>query len=218
VSVPFNTIQNGDEFYVRGYANRENLYVESNSEFTINQFPSANSTIGISNFWVSSSSGTTSQIKSATSGAFGNNLIYTTASSVVEYYGNPTIYQQNIPNSGFNNIILPWSIEYGDEFRFEGREDMVYQVKQASVVNGAGLAKPLLVVELNNPIPTSGSVNFDQFLIRRYVDEASQILIEGFKPINSTGPYIVRPEYVTPELDKDIDQFILDLTQKGLLP
>jgi hypothetical protein len=218
VSVPFNTVQNGDEFYVRGYANRENLYVESNSEFTINQFPSANSTIGISNFWVSSSSGTTSQIKSATSGAFGNNLIYTTASSVVEYYGNPTIYQQNIPNSGFNNIILPWSIEYGDEFRFEGREDMVYQVKQASVVNGAGLTKPLLVVELNNPIPTSGSVNFDQFLIRRYVDEASQILIEGFKPINSTGPYIVRPEYVTPELDKDIDQFILDLTQKGLLP
>jgi len=41
--------------------------------------------------------------------------------------------------------------------------------------------------------------------------------MEGFAPINSQGPYIVRPEYIVPELDKSVDQFILDLTQKGLI-
>jgi hypothetical protein len=41
--------------------------------------------------------------------------------------------------------------------------------------------------------------------------------MEGFKPINASGPYIVRPEYVVPELNKSVDQFILDLTQKGLI-
>ena len=60
-------------------------------------------------------------------------------------------------------------------------------------------------------------MNLDQFLIRRYVDDATQILMEGFKPINSQGPYIVRPEYVVPELNKSIDEFILELTQKGLI-
>jgi len=41
--------------------------------------------------------------------------------------------------------------------------------------------------------------------------------MEGFKPINSSGPYIVKPEYVVPELDKSIDEFILILTEKGLI-
>jgi hypothetical protein len=68
------------------------------------------------------------------------------------------------------------------------------------------------------PVSASSSVfNLDHFAIRRYVDDASLILMEGFKPINASGPYIVRPEYVVPELNKSVDQFILDLTQKGLI-
>ena len=217
-SIPFNEIQNGDEFYVRGYANRSNIYVEYNSTFNIYQTPTPNASISIGNLWISSSS-TTSQIQTATSGAFGTYLLFTTSSALINYYSNPSIYQQDIANSGFNPIVIPWSIKYGDEFRFEGREDRVYQIKQAAVVIGTsvGITNPLLVVELNQPVPTSGSVNFDQFLIRRYVDDASQVLMEGFAPINSQGPYIIRPEFVTPELDKSVDQFILDLTQKGLI-
>jgi hypothetical protein len=40
----------------------------------------------------------------------------------------PNAKMTDITGSGFNPITLPWSIEYGDEFRFEGREDLVYQV------------------------------------------------------------------------------------------
>jgi hypothetical protein len=75
-------------------------------------------------------------------------------------------------------------------------------------------------VHFNAPLPISASAsnfNLDHFLIRRYVDDATTAIIEGFAPAGSTGPYIIKPEFVVPELDKDIDSFILDLTQKGLL-
>jgi hypothetical protein len=57
----------------------------------------------------------------------------------------------------------------------------------------------------------------DHFLIRRYVDDASLILIEGFKPDGSQGPFIVKPEFSSETLNQNIDRFIVDLTQKGLL-
>ena len=41
--------------------------------------------------------------------------------------------------------------------------------------------------------------------------------MEGFKPINSVGPYIVKHEYVSPELNKWIDDYIVDLTDKDLI-
>jgi len=235
LNIPFNSLLLNDEYFIkiRRSGNQDGVVsVEATappssptfgigSQFVVNQSPIPNSSISItSNFWISSSGLATTLIQDQTSGSFGNNLLVTSASSaLINYYNNPTVYQQDIANSGFNPIVTPWSIKYGDEFRFEGREDRVYQVKNAAVVNLNILSSqvPFLVVELNQPVPTSGSVNFDQFLIRRYVDDASQVLMEGFAPINSQGPYIVRPEYVAPELNKSVDQFILDLTQKGLI-
>ena len=73
-----------------------------------------------------------------------------------------------------------------------------------------------LEIHLDKGIP-SQSINLDHFSIIRYVDDASQILIEGFKPVGSSGPYILRPEYIVPELDKDVDDFILILKEKGLI-
>jgi len=215
-TVPFNSLQLNDEFAIEVIATDPTTYLENTTRFTINQTPTPNSGISISKLWISSSGAATSIINSE--GFTGKNFIYTTASALVSYYDNPTIFQQDIVGSGFNPIVTPWSIKYGDEFRFEGNENRVYTVSKASIINNGGIAgAPILAIELNQPIPTSGSVNFDQFLIRRYVDDASQVLMEGFAPINSQGPYIVRPEYIVPELDKSVDQFILDLTQKGLI-
>jgi hypothetical protein len=73
-----------------------------------------------------------------------------------------------------------------------------------------------LEIHLDKGIP-SQSINLDHFLIRRYIDDPAQILMEGSRPANSSGPYIIRPEYLVPELNKQVDEFILDLTQRGLL-
>ena len=102
---------------------------------------------------------------------------------------------------------------------------MVYQVGKifSPTDSGSGRITQTGSIEIhfnyNLPVSASSSVfNLDHFLIRRYIDDASLILMEGFKPINSSGPFIVRPEYVVPELNKSVDEFILDLTQKGLIP
>jgi hypothetical protein len=151
-------------------------------------------------------------------------VITSSQTTLINLYGDPNVRMVNISGSGFNSIALPWSIKYGDEFRFEGREDFVYQVGKIFGPSESGSGRIFqtgsIEVHFNFNLPTSASstvFNLDHFVIRRYVDDASLILMEGFKPINSSGPYIVRPEYVVPELNKSVDQFILDLTQKGLI-
>jgi hypothetical protein len=141
---------------------------------------------------------------------------------------NPTLNQlydngftmNNITGSGFNSIVLEWNIKYGDEFKFEGNENNVFVVKRVYDVNDFDTERVSqtgsIEIQFNSSLP-SASINLDHFAIRRYVDDASQILIEGFKPTNSSGPYIVRPEYIIPELDRNVDDFILILKEKGLI-
>jgi hypothetical protein len=191
------------------------FFVSSNSTFKIYQSPIATSPVtasGVNSLW-----------------GFPNKTTYpyiitSSQSTLVNLYGDPNVKMRDITGSGFNPVTLPWSIEYGDEFRFEGREDFVYQVGKifGPDESGSGRVTQTGSIEVhfntNLPVSASSSVfNLDHFSIRRYIDDASLILMEGYRPINSSGPYIVRPEYVVPELDKSIDEFILDLTQKGLI-
>jgi hypothetical protein len=151
-------------------------------------------------------------------------VITSSQTTLVNLYGNPNVKMVDIAGSGFNPVESPWSIKYGDEFKFEGREDFVYQVGKifAPWESGSGriFETGSIEVHFNANLPTSASTsifNLDHFAIRRYSDDASQVIMEGFKPTDSSGPYIVRPEFVVPELNKSVDQFILDLTQKGLI-
>ena len=220
ITLPFDQILTSDQYALEAAANRPNTYIEANSGLVFNQSPVSNSTIPIAGLWISASGTESTQIQN--NGFSSPYLIYTTASALVNYFNNPTVYQQNIPSSGFNNITLPWSLKYGDEFRFEGREDRLYTISQAGRLSGSfagGSNVSILAVQLDRPVPSSGSVNFDQFSIRRYVNDNNLILIEGFRPAGSSGdgPWLVKPEFVTPALNKNIDEFIVDLTQKGLL-
>ena len=172
---------------------------------------------GSNRIWNYPTSSTYNQHSSSAQGII---FIPDTTSSLNIYYNTPGVHQSDITQSGFNSITLDWSVKYGDEFRFEGVEDRTYTVKQvfeptdqsSERISNTGS----LEVHLDKALP-SQSINLDHFLIRRYVDDASTLIMEGFKPINTSGPYIVRPEYIVPELNKTIDEFILDLTQKGLI-
>jgi hypothetical protein len=151
-------------------------------------------------------------------------IITSSNTTLVQLYGNPNVKATDITGSGFNNIQLPWKINYGDEFKFEGREDWSYMVKNiyAPEESGSGRIFETGSIEVhfnaNLPVSASSSVfNLDHFLIRRYVDDAAQNIITGFRPPGSEGPYLIKPEFVVPELNKSIDEVILDLTQKGLI-
>ena len=146
------------------------------------------------------------------------------SSSLAALYGDPNVKQLNIPNSGFNNIVLPWSLKTGDEFRFEGDERFTYMVKKAYGPNESGddrLSQTgSIEVQFDKSLPISASIanfNLDHFAVRRYVDDASSIIIEGFRPTGSTGPFILTPEYSVDKLNKSIDEYITILTEKNLL-
>jgi len=151
-------------------------------------------------------------------------IITSSNTTLVQLYGNPNVRAKSITGSGFNTIQSPWKINYGDEFKFEGREDWSYMVKNiyAPAESGSGRIFQTGSIEVhfnaNLPVSASSSVfNLDHFLIRRYVDDAAQNIITGFRPPSSQGPYLIKPEFVVPELNKSIDEIILDLTQKGLI-
>lgn len=146
------------------------------------------------------------------------------AASLGALYNDSNVRQKSTEGSGFNPIALPWEIEYGDEFRFEGDERYTYMVKEIYGPNegsGSRLSQTgSIEVHFNGNLPISASwdnFNLDHFLIRRYVNDASQVIMEGFKPENSSGPFIITPEYVVPKMNKKVDEYITLLTEKGLL-
>jgi hypothetical protein len=149
---------------------------------------------------------------STSTGFGGGNYIYSQDYILFTSFNNPEIgIQINIPNSGFEPIVLPLSVKYGDEIRFMGDENKTYIITSSSLAP----ISDTTIFHLNKPVDPT--INLNQFVIRRYIPDPNAIIFEGFKPANSSGPYIIRPEYVVPELDKNLNQFILDLTQKGLL-
>lgn len=139
-------------------------------------------------------------------------------------YGDLNVKQTDIPDSGFEPIALPWSIKYGDEFRFEGDERFTYIVGEVYGPNeGSGsriTPTGSIEVQFNKNLPVSASIssfNLDHFLIRRYVDDASQIIFKGEKPLQSQGPFILTPEFSTKELNVNIDDVITNLKERGLI-
>jgi hypothetical protein len=196
---------------IAGNPSTPTVYInKSNSYLFIGQSPAqTNTTVhstGVNTLW----------------GYPNNTKLYaiTCSNSTLNQLYNNGFIMNDITGSGFNPILLEWNVKYGDEFKFEGNENNVFIVKRAYDVNDLDSERVSqtgsVEIQFNTPLP-SQSINLDHFVIRRYVDDASQILIEGFKPNNSTGPYILRPEYVTSELDKGIDDYILILKEKGLI-
>ena len=72
-------------------------------------------------------------------------------------YGDSNAKQIDIPESGFNPITYPWSIEYGDEFRFEGNEDFSYTVGPIFGPNETVFTYPYQEITASRVSPT-GSI------------------------------------------------------------
>jgi hypothetical protein len=143
-----------------------------------------------------------------------SNYLYSTSSALIQYYGNQETHQKDITGSGFNPVTLPFTIETGDEFRFEGDESKTFMVQEASIITGPFLT--YLQVILDHPISGSG-INVNQFVLRRYVDSAGSFVFDGSVPSGVNSPYLIKPEYISKKLDQNIGKYIEDLTQKGLL-
>jgi hypothetical protein len=190
------------------------VYYEGNSSFNISTNPLPTPPIivsGSSNLFFTSSF--------PSSGSY----LFVTNSAFINYYLSENIYQEDISGSLFNKISLPLSFKVGDEFRFNGNENHVYMINEVQETayfqyNPANPAVSASAIQIKLDKQISGSyIDISQFLVRRYVDDASMILLDGFQPENSTGPYILKPEFIAPQLNNNIDTYIKSLTEKGLL-
>lgn len=156
----------------------------------------------------------------------GNNTFTLTSSAeFYQYYGSD-YYQETVPNWGFSEITNPITIEQGDEFRFMGVEKYVFTVDEVEEdTNGNGGAGSIKV-KFNKNLPISSSyqvvganatLQWDWFIVRRYVEDANYVIFEATKPSGASGTSLVSPQFKVPELDKNIDEIILDLTDRGLI-
>ena len=115
--------------------------------------------------------------------------------------------QQKSTDSGFNETSFLFTIEPGDQFRFQDDESKVYDVIRTTSPNSDPNGST--VVFLNKEVSTS--VNKDYFLIRRFVADGSYIIFDENKPSGASGAAFIKPRFTTEALDKDVDQFIQDL-------
>jgi len=113
------------------------------------------------------------------------------------YYGQK---QKSIEKSGFNLINTDFEPQPNDEIRFEGLESLSFQISE---VTQSGLQ---LQLNLYEDIPAN--VNLNYFLLRRYVKDPSSIIIDTNFPLpdrsgssNNTGNGILKPQYVTTEVN-----------------
>jgi hypothetical protein len=146
-------------------------------------------------------------------------VLYITNEDFLNVYGDPNMKQRDIPNSGFNKIKLPIEFLPGDEIRFQGGEDKVVEVIRteqtaSAAYNGTG---SVLLIYTNRDI---SNVLWDEtkFAVRRYVDNPGQIIISRDAVFESQGgPLLVKPDYITNQLNENLDDYITNLTNEGLL-
>ena len=124
-----------------------------------------------------------------------------------------------------------WSLQIGDEIRFENNEDLTYTI--TSIDGQEAIIPPTLPNENNNidkklKINVSPSfiekepANFDFFIVRRYKENRNFIILDQQKPYGfpvsaSSSPGILLPEHRIQKYDRNPDEVLKDLIEKRII-
>ena len=217
ITIPSTQLTTGHIYSVQAITTLNNMIIRPNSpsigtgntQFIIQQNPSPTGAI--------STTGLFNRISSAYTSSYRG--VYVTSSLFISSYGAPNIKQEDIAGSGFNPIQETLEFKPGDEFRFEGDENKVFMVEKVEQgIFPFTSTTGSLMIYFNKAVPSSSAaLNLDEFAVRRYVEDPSFIIFEGYKPTNSNGPYLFTPEFISQDLDTDLNQYVTDLTEKGLI-
>jgi hypothetical protein len=171
------------------------------------------STLGViqnipaSNAQVTSGSGleyftTGSNSKNILTGSQFTNIIYNQTNPLTQYS----------PFSGSGYFpFLPFSINVGDQIRFEGDEGQVYTIID---VNAQFHNVPFNLVLDRNIVD---GTNTNSFLIRRFDLNPNYIILDTSLASYQGGGGFIFPQYTTNVLQANFDRIIKDLKEKGLI-
>lgn len=165
------------------------------SYFQVTQYPAPN-TGPVTRFWMTGSN---------------SNLLFAKKGDGANIFGLNDVWgqkQQNINNSGFDPIVYDFEPQAGDEIRFQGVEQQTYtitQVSQSVTQSGAGNYNALTLT-LNRQI--SNDINTDYFLIRRYIPDPGNIILDISKPAGQTSDGILIPEFLGEKANETKEKII----------
>jgi hypothetical protein len=160
-----------------------------------------------------------SSLASSIKGYFTSSLQSTnvlTGSSNMSLIYNPTnpYTQQNntteFSSSGYFPF-LPFTIQPGDQIRFEGDENQVYGIISATPKTGFTSMSILLDGNV-----TAGT-NLNSFLIRRFHPNPSFITIDSDLSTYQGGGGFILPQFTTNELQESFNKNIVSLKERGLI-
>ena len=155
----------------------------------------------------------------------GQNYFFTTASaatntaltasiSLSSKYENLFVGVANATTGqGFNTVTLPFTVQPGDEIKFNNEEDRTFLV--TGVREPSENPEQLLYITLN--AKPSTVINKDFFAIRRYVPTTGTILMKTDKVRGTQNAGILFPEYPSPRLLANYERIISELKNKGIL-
>ena len=106
---------------------------------------------------------------------------------------------------------LPFSINPGDQIRFEGDESQVYGI--VSATPQFGNASMSILLDGN----VTANTNINSFLIRRFDPNPNFITIDTDLTTYTGGGGFILPEHITNELQKSFDKNIVSLKERGLI-
>ena len=125
--------------------------------------------------------------------------------------------QTQYSESTFKPINEPFTIQVGDEFRFQGREDKVFLVNKVIPKSEENNTSGSILVRVDPVIPPL--LNLDQFLIRRYNPDGTSVLIDLNPPSSSfvTTKGIIKNVAINEELEESINKVVSNLSQEGTI-
>jgi hypothetical protein len=174
--------------------------LKNTSYFQVTQTPPPN--LGAATSYWTKGTGATTNVLTLASGTGGLN----------NFYGQK---QEDIAGTGFFGIVNDFILQpvdgeagtLGDEIRFEGTETQTYTVTEVKNTN------PIEIV-VDRPITAT---NVDWFLVRRYVDNPANIILEVDKPAGGTSPGILKPQYLSRDAEDNIDTILENLRRDALI-
>ena len=123
--------------------------------------------------------------------------------------------QQDIEGSGFFGITNDFVLEVGDEIRFQGTETQTYKITAIDVATNPSYAGALVYTVDRNLTLTNTEMNW--FLVRRYIDNPANIILEVDKPAGGTSPGILKPQYLSKNAEDNIDTILENLRRDSLI-
>jgi len=148
-------------------------------------------------------------------GSAATNTTLTASISLSSKYDNLYIGIRNATaaNQGFNTVTLPFTVQPGDEIKFNNDEARTFLV--TAVQEPSQNTEQLLYITLDSK--PNKAANKDFFAIRRYIPSSNMILMKTDRVRGTQSNGILFPEYPSARLKANYERIISDLKNKGIL-